>query len=138
MRSVNKVILIGHVGRAPEVRYTASGIPVANFSLATTDVWNDSSGKKQEKTEWHRIVVWSKLAEFCQHYISKGMLLWVEGSIQSRNWQDRDGMQRTTYEIRARDIGILEPKKDQQSAPPEQTEGEITEETPILEDDIPF
>ncbi len=138
MRSINKVILVGHVGKAPEVRYTGSGIAVANFSLATSDVWTDPSGKKQEKTEWHRIVVWSKLAEFCQQYITKGMLIYVEGSIQSRNWQDREGMQRTTYEIRARDVGILEPKKEQGISPPESTEPETTEETPILEDDIPF
>jgi single-strand DNA-binding protein len=138
MRSINKVILIGHVGRPPEVRYTANGVPVANFSLATTDVWTDPTGKKQEKTEWHRIVVWAKLAEFCQQYITKGMFIWVEGSIQSRNWQDKDGTPRTTYEIRARDVAILEPKKEQEGTPKESPEAAPHEETPILEDDIPF
>ncbi|OGF66014.1 MAG: hypothetical protein A2Y62_06085 [Candidatus Fischerbacteria bacterium RBG_13_37_8] len=142
MRYVNKVILVGRAGKDPEVRYTPSGTPVANFSLATTDFWNDASGKRQEKTEWHRIVAWTKLAEFCNQYVTKGMLLWVEGSIQSRTWQDRDGQQRTTYEIRAREIIILEPKqaREQEELPAGTMNDTDTasEEAPIMEDDIPF
>ena len=144
MRNINKVILVGHCGKDPEVRYIPSGTPVANFSLATKEVWNDHTGKKNEKTEWHRIVTWGKLAEFCQQYITKGKFIWVEGSIQSRTWKDRDGNQRTTYEIKARDIAILEPKpmKDDKELGSEPTPDSPVEpgpeELPITDDDIPF
>ena len=144
MRNINKAILVGHCGKDAEVRYTPAGAPVANFSLATTEVWTDQSGKKNEKTEWHRIVVWGKLAEFCQQYITKGKFIWVEGTIQSRTWKDRDGNQRTTYEIKARDIAILEPKevkhdKEPGSEPPIDTIAEpAPDEAPITDDDIPF
>jgi single-strand DNA-binding protein len=144
MRNINKVILVGHCGKDAEVRYTPSGTPVANFSLATKEMWNDNTGKRNEKTEWHRIVTWGKLAEFCQHYITKGKFIWVEGSIQSRTWKDRDGNQRTSYEIKARDVAILEPKEargDKEHVAEPAVDAAIEpapEELPITDDDIPF
>jgi len=88
MASVNKVILIGNLGRDPEVRYTQNGTAVANFTLATNEVWNDKSGARQEKTEWHRIVVWGKQAEIAREHLSKGKQVYIEGSIQTRQWDD--------------------------------------------------
>lgn len=107
-RSVNKAILIGHVGKPPEVRYTQGGAPVANFSLATNEYWNSQSGEKQERTDWHRIVAWRKLAEFCQEYVQKGALIYVEGKIRTRSYDDRDGTKRYITEIDAQTIQLLD------------------------------
>src|SRR6266545_851685 len=101
MASVNKVILIGNLGRDPEVRYTQNGTAVANFTLATNEVWTDKGGERQEKTEWHRIVVWGKQAEIVREHLSKGKQVYVEGSIQTRQWDDREGNKRQTTEIKA-------------------------------------
>jgi len=110
MKSINKVTLIGHVGKQPEIRYTQGGAPVANFSLATNEYWTSNTGERQEKTEWHKIVAWGKLAEFCQEYIQKGSYLYIEGKIQTRNYEDRDGIKRYVTEIRALEIGLLDRK----------------------------
>lgn len=104
---VNKVILIGNLGADPEVRYTPSGQPVANFRIATSETWVDKQGQKQERTEWHRIVAWGKLAELCGEYLSKGRQVFVEGKLQTRQWEDRDGNKRFTTEIQAREITFL-------------------------------
>ena len=104
---VNKVILIGHLGRDPEVRYTSSGGAVANFSIATTESWNDKSGQKQERTEWHKISVWGKLAELCGQYLNKGRQVYVEGRLQTREWNDKEGQKRYTTEIVAQNIQLL-------------------------------
>ncbi|MCB9652365.1 MAG: single-stranded DNA-binding protein [Deltaproteobacteria bacterium] len=101
MASLNKVTLIGNLGADPEVRYTASGSPVANFRIATSEQWTDRSGEKQERTEWHRIVVWGKTAEICGEYLRKGRSVYVEGRLQSREWEDKEGVKRTTVEINA-------------------------------------
>src|SRR5919204_3489162 len=107
-KSVNKVILVGRLGRDPELKYTGSGTPFCRFSMATDDVWNDkTSGERQEKTEWHNIVVWDKLAEICNQYLTKGRLVYIEGSLQTREWDDQDGNKRKTTEIRARDMVML-------------------------------
>ena len=98
--SVNKVILVGRLGRDPETRYTSGGQAVANFTLATDESYKDRAGERQKRTEWHRIVLWGKLAEIAQQYLKKGMLVYVEGRIQTRQWEDkRDGQKRTTTEI---------------------------------------
>ena len=98
--SVNKVILVGRLGRDPEVRFTGSGQAVCNFTMATDESFTDRSGQRQKRTEWHRIVLWAKLAEIAQQYLKKGMLVYVEGRIQTRQWEDkRDGQKRTTTEI---------------------------------------
>ncbi len=108
MASVNKVILIGNLGRDPELRYTQSGQAVANFSLATTERFGGRDGGEQrEQTEWHRIVTWGKTAENCAQYLSKGRSVYVEGRIQTRDWEDKDGNKRSTTEIVAQRVQFL-------------------------------
>src|SRR4051812_24472743 len=105
--SVNKVILVGRLGQNPEVRYTPSGAAVANFSVATNESWSDKSGQKQERTEWHKVVVWGKLAELCNQYLVKGRQVYVEGRLQTRQWQDKDNQTKYTTEIQAQTVQFL-------------------------------
>ncbi len=136
MASVNKVILIGNLGRDPELRYTPSGTAVANFTVATNETWKDKDGTKQEHTEWHRVVAWGKLAEIAGEYLRKGRQVYIEGSIRSRTYKDKDGNERTAVEIRADNMVMLgrqeggpsEAKAASEAAPPEYTP----------DDDIPF
>ena len=108
MASVNKVILLGNLGADPEVRFTPGGQAVANFRMATTDYWMDkASGQRQERTEWHRVVVWGKQAELCGEYLKKGRQCYVEGRLQTREWQDKDGQKRYTTEIVANQVVFL-------------------------------
>jgi single-strand DNA-binding protein len=107
MGSVNKVILVGNLGRDAELRYTPGGAPVATLNMATTEVWNDKAGQRQEKTEWHRIVLWGKTAESLSEYLTKGKQLYVEGRLQTRQWDDKDGNKRYTTEIRGDRIVLL-------------------------------
>jgi len=107
MASVNKVILIGNLGRDPELRYTQGGQAVANFNIATTDKFTDKEGNPQERTEWHRIVVWGKQAENCAQYLSKGRSAYIEGSLQTRDWEDKEGIKRYTTEVRAQRVQFL-------------------------------
>ncbi len=97
--SVNKAILVGRLGRDPETRYTSGGQAVSNFTLATDESYRDRSGERQKRTEWHRIVLWGKLAEIAQQYLKKGTMVYIEGRIQTRQWDDREGNKRTTVEI---------------------------------------
>src|SRR5947199_9667605 len=103
--SVNRVILVGRLGRYPETRYTGSGQAVANFSVATDESYKDRNGERQKRTEWHKIVVWGKQAEIAQQYLKKGSLVFIEGRIQSREWRDKEGQSRTSYEIVATNFG---------------------------------
>ena len=147
MGSINKVILIGNLGRDVELRYTPSGAPVATLSLATTEVWNDKSGQRQEKTEWHRVVLWGKQAESLQEYLLKGRQIYIEGRLQTRQWDDRDGKKRYTTEIRADRLVLLgsrgnsggvsrsDSKEQQAPTPDGAPNGAPTE---LTEDDIPF
>lgn len=105
--SVNKVILLGRLGQDPEVKYTPSGQTVCNFSLATSESWTDKNGQKQEKTEWHRVVVWGKLADLCNQYLNKGRQVFVEGKLQTRSWDDKSGNKRYTTEITANTVQFL-------------------------------
>ncbi len=107
MSGINKVILVGNVGRDPEVRYTPSGTAVANFSLATNEAWTSKSGERQERTEWHRIVVWGKQAQFAGEWVKKGRQLYVEGSLTTRQWEDRNGQKHTTTEVKALRLMLL-------------------------------
>jgi single-strand DNA-binding protein len=107
MGSVNKVILVGNLGRDPEVRFTPGGQAVANFTLATNEVWTDKGGTKQERTEWHRIVVFGKQAEMCRDYLSKGRQIYLEGRLQTRQWDDKDGNKRSTTEVVANQVVFL-------------------------------
>src|SRR5262249_27834609 len=105
--SVNKVILVGRLGRDPETRYTGGGQAVANFSVATDESYRDKNGERQKRTEWHKIVVWGKQAEIAQQYLKKGSLIFIEGRIQSREWQDKEGQKRTSFEIVATNFGMV-------------------------------
>ena len=107
MGSVNKVILVGNLGRDAELRYTPGGSPVATINLATTEIWNDKAGQRQEKTEWHRVVLWGKTAESLNEYLTKGKQIYVEGRLQTRQWDDKDGNKRYTTEIRGDRIVLL-------------------------------
>ena len=107
MGSVNKVILVGNLGRDAELRFTPGGAPVATLNLATTEVWNDKGGQKQEKTEWHRVVLWGKSAESLNEYLVKGKQIYVEGRLQTRQWDDKDGNKRYTTEIRGDRVVLL-------------------------------
>lgn len=149
MGSVNKVILVGNLGRDAELRYTPGGAAVATLNMATTDVWNDKSGQRQEKTEWHRVKIWGKTAETVSEYLVKGRQVYVEGRLQTDQWNDRDGNKRYTTEVRADRVVLLGgrgvesggasgqgggPRGDRpdQPAPAPDGGGELTE------DDIPF
>ena len=107
MASVNKVILVGNVGRDPETRYMPSGDAMVNLSLATTDQWKDKNGEKQEKTEWHRIVIFGKTAEIAGQYLRKGSQIYIEGRLQTRKWTDKEGQERYTTEIVADRMQML-------------------------------
>ena len=107
MGSVNKVILVGNLGRDAELRFTPGGAAVATLNMATTEVWNDKSGQRQEKTEWHRVVLWGKPAESLTEYLTKGKQIYVEGRLQTRQWDDKDGNKRYTTEIKADRVTLL-------------------------------
>jgi len=110
--SVNKVILVGRLGRDPETRYTGGGQAVANFSVATDESYKDKNGERQKRTEWHRITAWGKLAEICQQYLKKGTMVYIEGRIQSREWQDKEGQKRTSFDIVANTMKMLSSRAD--------------------------
>ena len=137
---INKAILIGRLGRNVDLRYTGTGSPVCNFSLATDESYNDKSGERQKKTEWHNIVAWGKLAEQCSTLLGKGKLAYVEGRLQTREWNDRDGNKRRTTEIVINRMRVLTPRGDPALdmeagagiEPPDHADPEITD------DDVPF
>jgi single-strand DNA-binding protein len=113
MAGINKAIIVGRLGRDPEVRYTPSGVAVANFSVATSEEWKDKdSGEKKERTEWHRIVAFGKLGEICGEYLAKGKQVYVEGRIQTRDWEDQNGVKRYTTEIVASQMQMLGARDD--------------------------
>ena len=149
MGSVNKAILVGNLGRDAELRYTPGGAALANLSVATTEVWNDRSGQRQEKTEWHRVVVWGKQAETLQEFLLKGRQVYVEGRLQTRKWDDRDGNTRYTTEVRADRVVLLGRRDgDGGSRSPDRPERPDAQSAPgmdgpapapeLTEDDIPF
>lgn len=142
MAGINKVILIGRLGRDPEVRYTPDGAAVANFSIATSDEWTDkASGERKERTEWHRIVAWRKLGEICGEYLSKGRQVYVEGKLQTRSWE-KDGVTRYSTEIVASDVQFLGARDSADTyRPPEPSQSREYSEPPVADkedDDIPF
>ncbi len=120
MGSVNRVIVVGNLGRDPEVRFSGSSQAVANFSVATSEKWKDKGGQMQERTEWHRVVAWGKLGELCGQHLKKGRTAYVEGRLQTREWQDKDGGKRTATEIVASNVVFLGGRgggEHEQSAP---------------------
>ena len=138
--SVNKVILVGHIGNKPEGRYTPSGTSTASFSLATNESWIDSETKKQERTEWHNIIAWNKLADFATEYLQKGQLIYIEGRLQTRTYKDKDDIQRRITEIVSTIITPLEwktnDKKESESS--DQLDNKNTITTQPDEEDLPF
>lgn len=143
MASVNKAIIVGNLGRDPEVKYTPSGTAVTNFSVATTDRWRDKDGNNQERTEWHRVVAFDKLGEVCGEYLAKGRAVYVEGNIRTRSWDDREGNKRYTTEIVARTVQFLSPRGEGErrgsgGAPPAEDDYNYTEGGDITDDDVPF
>ncbi|MFQ5720587.1 MAG: single-stranded DNA-binding protein [Acidobacteriota bacterium] len=138
MASVNKVILVGNVGRDPELKYTQSQTPVCNLSVATNEVWNDKSGEKQQRTEWHRVVVWGRQGENVSKYLRKGSQVYVEGSLATRSWEDRDGQKRYTTEIKAQTVQFLDRRGDGPSAPFEGGDPAPGPDKKYPDDDIPF
>ena len=147
-RSLNKVMLIGNLGSDPEVRSTTGGNRVATFSLATSRTWNSANGEKQEKTEWHRVVLWGKQAESLTDYLTKGKQIYVEGRLQTRQWDDKEGIKRYTTEIRADKIVLLGGGGGARGASVDragdmmgghQPPGSAPESSePLTDDDIPF
>jgi single-strand DNA-binding protein len=151
-KSVNKVILVGRLGRDPELKYTASGTPFCRFSMATDDSWNDKgTGERQERTEWHSIVAWDRLAEICNQYLTKGKLVYIEGSLQTREWDDQEGNKRKTTEVRARDMVMLSsgsgesstagagaPRRTVSAEASSSSAGAAPMSSAITDDDIPF
>ena len=143
MGSVNKVILVGNLGRDAELRFTPGGAAVATLNMATTEVWNDKQGQKQEKTEWHRVVVWGKQAESLQEYLVKGKQIYVEGRLQTRQWDDTDGQKRYTTEIKADRVTLLGGGGGGRSGGMERSGGQSSGQDeppmePMTDDDIPF
>jgi single-strand DNA-binding protein len=149
MASVNKVILVGNLGRDAELRYTPTGAAVATINMATTEVWNDKAGQRQEKTEWHRVVLWGKPAESLTEYLVKGKQIYVEGRLQTRQWDDKDGNKRYTTEIRGDRIVLLGggggggrgsggAMGDRGDSAATHAQGPEPSEQPLTDDDIPF
>jgi single-strand DNA-binding protein len=143
MAGINKAIIVGRLGKDPEVRYMPSGGAVATFSVATSDSWKDKvTGEKKERTEWHRIVAYDKLGEICGEYLAKGRQVYVEGRLQTREWQDKDGNKKTTTEIVATDVQFLGSKES--GSPPKGPEAKGFQDAPVRsfpessDDDIPF
>lgn len=147
MASVNKVILVGNLGADPEARYLPNGDAVSNLRIATTDTWKDKDGNKQEAVEWHRVSAFGKLAEICNQYLKKGSQVFIEGAIRTRKWQDKDGQDRYTTEIKAHEMKMLgsrpqqggqseqpEPRQQQRGSPAPSAPGSFND----FEDDIPF
>ena len=134
MAGVNKVILVGNLGKDPEVRYLEGGTAVANFSLATTETYKDKSGNKVEQTEWHNVVVWRGLAEIAEKYLHKGSQVYVEGKLRTRSWDDKDGVKRYSTEIIADNMTMLGGKREEAPA----SEKPKTQNTPEDLGDLPF
>ena len=138
MAGVNKVILVGRLGRDPEVRYTPSGTAVANFSIATSEQWTNKDGEKQERTEWHKIVAWKRLGEICGEYLHKGSQIYIEGRLQTRDWEDRDGNKRYTTEVVAQNMQMLGSAGKEGRAETTDERFPVEEPVTVPEDDIPF
>lgn len=138
---VNKAILIGRLGKDPEVRYTPDGAMITSFSLATDEQWKDKNGEKVQKTEWHNIITFGKLAEICGNYLAKGLLVYIEGRIRTRSWEGKDGVKRYTTEIAASDMKMLTPKgadRSENRSPAEGHYAPFNDSQAFPEDDVPF
>lgn len=135
---INKVILVGRLGADPEIRYTPDGTMVTNFRLATDESYKNKSGERVQRTEWHKIVTFRKLAEICGNYLTKGKLVYVEGRIQTRSWDDKEGIKRYTTEIIASDMKMLDSKGQGKEQDPGWNDQNIPYPEPAAEEDVPF
>ncbi len=146
MSSLNKAMIIGRLGQDPEVRYTQSNTAVANMSIATSERYKDSQGEWKENTEWHRVVAWGRTAEICQEYLKKGSQVYIEGPIQTRKWEDKDGQTRYTTEIKALTMTMLDSKgsgggnasQKPQDSKPVSSSVDLNEDLDDIDDDLPF
>lgn len=147
MSSLNKAMIIGRLGQDPDVRYTQSNTAVANLSVATSERYKDKSGEWKENTEWHRVVAWGRLAEICQEYLKKGSQVYIEGPIQTRSWEDKDGQTKYTTEIKALTMTMLDSKgsggadkmsQKPQNAQPVSSNVDLNENFDDIDDDLPF
>ena len=134
-RGLNKVMIIGHLGRDPEMRYTPSGKPVTTFTVATSRTWNSTDGERHMETEWFNIVTWGNLAEICKQYLAKGQQVYIEGRLQTRRWEDSEGTKHTSIEIVANEMMMLGDRRDSGSA--QATESAMVDEDQI-DDEYPF
>jgi single-strand DNA-binding protein len=139
MSGINKVILVGRLGNDPEIRYTQQGVAVTNFNVATSETWVDKAAQKQERTEWHRIVVWGKMAETCSQYLAKGRQVYVEGRLQTRQWEDKEGSKRYTTEVVASTVQFLDRAGDKTSITADEQHPPMHDAPPAaVDEDIPF
>ena len=135
-RGLNKVMVIGHLGKDPEMRYTPSGRPVTTFTLAVSRTWNSADGERHTETEWFNVVAWGNLAEICKQYLTKGQQVYVEGRLQTRRWEDKEGQKHTSVEIVAGEMMMLGERRDSSQAAEEGSGG--AENEPAAEDEFPF
>ncbi len=138
---INKVILVGNLGKDPDMRYTAGGDAVANLSIATSESWNDNqTGEKREKTEWHRVVFFRRIAEVCGEYLKKGSSVYIEGSLRTRDWEDDQGNKRYTTEIIGREMQMLGGRRseDNMDQSPQMNSSSPQPEEGLIDDEIPF
>ncbi|HKL20059.1 MAG TPA: single-stranded DNA-binding protein [Halalkalibaculum sp.] len=147
MSSLNKAMIIGRLGQDPDVRYTQSNTAVANLSVATSERYKDKSGEWKENTEWHRVVAWGRLAEICQEYLKKGSQVYIEGPIQTRSWEDKDGQTKYTTEIKALTMTMLDSKgsggggnvpEKPKNSQPVSSNVDLNENFDDIDDDLPF
>jgi single-strand DNA-binding protein len=137
-RGLNKVMIIGHLGRDPEMRYTPSGRSVTTFSVATSRAWNTSDGEKHSETEWFNIVTWGSLAEICKQYLVKGQQVYIEGRLQTRHWEDKDKVKHSTVEIVASEMMILGDRRDTNDKPGGDDSGSVEDAGSRPEEEFPF
>lgn len=147
MSSLNKAMIIGRLGQDPDVRYTQSNTAVANLSIATSERYKDNMGEWKEQTEWHRVVAWGRLAEICQEYLKKGSQVYIEGPIQTRKWEDKEGQTRYTTEIKALTMTMLDSKgsggsgdapQKPDNSQPVSSSVDLNEDFDDIDDDLPF
>lgn len=138
-RGLNKVMIIGHLGRDPEMRYTPSGRPVTTFTVAVSRSWNTADGERRTETEWFNIVAWGNLAEICKQYLYKGQQVYIDGRLQTRRWEDKEGQKHTSVEVVANEMMMLGDRRDSSSQTQESSEGAEDAAEPLAdEDEFPF
>ena len=137
-RGLNKVMVIGHLGRDPEMRYTPSGRPVTTFTVAVSRSWNTADGERRTETEWFNIVAWGNLAEICKQYLYKGQQVYIDGRLQTRRWEDKEDQKHTSVEVVANEMMMLGDRRDNSAQAQESEQGEDTAEPMADEDEFPF